>query len=308
MSSSKDIFLAIRSTSMEMIMPQPVYSPLRGKRSEITLPAFLAKTLPYHQIRVEPMFYSGSMLLAIKNPPAAEIINDMGGLLGDFWRTMRDDADFQRFFRMCNSTPYCESAFKEARLSQDDPDPVKRAWAFFVMNRHGHLDNKTRFEFITKNRSRRFMTEQASAYLSAVDHLHGFHERLRSTTYFSGRNPLDVIRQFDTPETLFVLTPKTSDKPLSSMCDLFPWEDIPEDFLAHEILNCLLGKVLVVLESGQPIDATFAKMRWKKLDFETRKERAWSINPLKPSRFWANFSFPDQMKCYCKPSVLKFQD
>lgn len=78
-------------------MPQPVYSPLRGKRSEITLPAFLAKTLPYHQIRVEPMFYSWSMLLAIKNPPAAEIINDMGGLLGDFWRTMRDDADFQRF-------------------------------------------------------------------------------------------------------------------------------------------------------------------------------------------------------------------
>ena len=152
------------------------------------------------------------------------------------------------------------------------------------------------------------MAEQASAYLSAVDHLHGFPERLRSTTYFSGRNPLDVIRQFDTPETLFVLTPKTSDKPLSSLCDLFPSEDIPEDFLAHEILNCLLGKVLVVLESGQPIDATFVKMRWKKLDFETRKERAWSINPLKPSRFWANFSFPDQWKCYCKPSVLKFQD
>jgi DNA adenine methylase len=286
---------------MEIMMPQPLYSPLRGKRSEVTLLAFLAKALPYHQLRVEPMFYSGSMLLAINDPPAAEIINDMGGLLGDFWRTMRDDADFQRFYRICNSTPYCESAFREARLSQDDPDPVKRAWAFFIMNRQGYRGDNNRFEFITKNRTRRFMTEQASAYLSAIDHLHDFHERLRSTTYFSGRNPLDLIHQFDSPETLFVLTPKTSDKPLSSLFDLFPSEDDPDGFFAHKVMLHLLGKVLVVLESGQPIDADFSKMGWNKLDFETRKERTWTISPRKPSRLWANFSFPSKLKCKCKP-------
>jgi hypothetical protein len=42
-------------------MPQPILSPLRGHRAEVSLLAAIAKQAPLHKIRIEPMFHTGSL-------------------------------------------------------------------------------------------------------------------------------------------------------------------------------------------------------------------------------------------------------
>ena len=190
-------------------MPQPILSPLPGRRAEVALPALLAPTLPIHHMRVEPIFHTGSLLFAIDDPPVAEVVNDTSGVLADFWRTMRDESAFKDFAKLCNSTPYSEAAFLEARMVLEDPDPVLRAWAFFVMNRMGTLENSSRLATISKKRTRRVMTEQAASFLSAVDRLPQFHERFRGVTHLS-RDPLAVVREFDQQDVLIVTTPQAS--------------------------------------------------------------------------------------------------
>jgi len=241
-------------------------------------------------MRIEPIFHTGSLLFSINDPPAAEVINDCGGLIGDFWRTMREEASFGRFLRLCHSTPFCEDAYQEALARIHDSDPVRRAWAFFTTNRQSALGNSKRFEYLSKQRTRRFMTEQASGFLSVVDRLPQFHERLKPVTYLSGKNPLDIIRQFDKPETLFVLTPKVSDKSFGSLHEFFPSQDKSYGYEVHNLIRNLVGHMLIVLESGQPMEQELKAMSWHKLDFETRNWTSWARTPPKPARLWANFS------------------
>ena len=277
-------------------MPQPILSPLRGKRVEVALPAFLAPTLPLHHMRVEPIFHTGSLLFAIDDPPVAEVVNDTGGVLAVFWRTMRDESAFNAFTKLCNSTPYSEAAFLEARMVLEDSDPVLRAWAFFVMNRMGTLENSSRLASISKKRTRRAMTEQAASFLSTVDKLPEFHQRFRSVTHLS-RDPLAVVREFDEHDVLIVITPQASKPGFRTLGELFGSDDSDYDFGVRQTLNNLTAFALVVIESGHPVESVFESMWWQRLDFETRTWHSWARKPPRPATIWGNFPFARETQC-----------
>jgi len=277
-------------------MPQPIFSPLRGKRAEVALPALLAPTLPIHHMRVEPIFHTGSLLFAIDDPPVAEVVNDTGGVLADFWRTMRDESAFKDFAKLCNSTPYSEAAFLEARMVLEDSDPVRRAWAMFVLNRMGTLENSSRLATISKKRTRRAMTEQAASFLSVVDMLPQFHERFRSVTHIS-RDPLAVVREFDQHDVLIVITPQASKPGFRTLGELFGSDDPGYDFDVRHTLNNLTAFAMVVIESGHPVDKVFESMWWHRLDFETRTWHSWARKPPRPARLWSNFHFARETEC-----------
>ncbi len=87
-----------------------------------------------------------------------------------------------------------------------EPHPVCRAVAFFVTCRQSMAGRQEHFAPLTRNRLRRGMNEQASAWISAVDGLAEVHSRLRRVVVLN-RDALDVIRSQDGPQTLFYLDP-----------------------------------------------------------------------------------------------------
>jgi DNA adenine methylase len=64
---------------------------------------------------------------------------------------------------------------------QDHPqaDPVQRAVRFFVLCRQSLAGRMDTFAPLSKNRTRRRMNEQASAWLTAVEGLPAVHARLK---------------------------------------------------------------------------------------------------------------------------------
>ena len=281
-------------------MPNPILSPLRGHRVEVALPAHLSSTLPDAHMRVEPLFYSGSLLFAVDDPPAAEVVNDTGGLLGDFWTVMRDEGEFQRFARLCQSTPFCERAFNEAKTMLAVPnletDRVKRAWAFFVMNRQGLLKDHTKFDTFSKKRTRRHMTESASSFLAAVDKLPKFHQRLRGVTVLS-RDPLDVCKEFDKHDVMIVITPRARDLPYRTVGEMFGSDDSDYDSEVRHVLSNLTAYVMIVLEQNQPVEQFFESWRFYHRNFEVRSWQSWSRKPPRPARIWTNFPLAVETEC-----------
>jgi hypothetical protein len=82
---------------------------------------------------------------------------------------------------------------------------VSLAWAFFVVNRMSRQGMGKSFAAPT-TRLRRGMNEHVSAWLTAVDGLPEFHERLRRVQ-ISKAPALRMLSEYDSPETLFYLDP-----------------------------------------------------------------------------------------------------
>ena len=172
---------------------------------------------------VEPYFGGGSVLLQMDPRGISEVANDIDGDLMQFWRALQNPSDFKKFQRKVEAIPFGHQPFFEtkARLAKvsDFMDgqtdaffqssfdgPVEKAIAFFVCARQSLAGRREDFSPLTRNRTRRGMNEQASAWLNAIDGLADVHARLRRVVILN-RLAVDVIRQQDGPRTLFYLDP-----------------------------------------------------------------------------------------------------
>jgi DNA adenine methylase len=138
------------------------------------------------------------------------VVNDVDGDLTAFWKALADPALFEGFRRRAQGTPFCEEVWAECRdLLQAgalDDDPARRAWAYFVLCRQSHMGALRTFAPRTQDRTRGGRNEQANAWLGAVDGLGAVHTRLKGVLVLN-RDALDVIREFDAPETFYYLDP-----------------------------------------------------------------------------------------------------
>jgi DNA polymerase-1 len=172
--------------------------------------SYLAKQIvalfPAHTHYVEP--YAGGLAVLLAKDPegVSEVANDLNGDLTNFWGTLRDEASFERFRRMAEATPFSETAWQEAGAHLADPDPVVRAFAFFVRVRQSMSGRGDCFAPLSRNRTRRGMNEQSSAWLNAVEGLAAVHERLKRVAILN-RPAIEVIKSQDGPGTLFYCDP-----------------------------------------------------------------------------------------------------
>lgn len=167
---------------------------------------------PPHLHYVEPFFGGGSVLFA--KPPAwveghSEVVCDLHGELINFWQVLQSEAWFLEFQRMVEATPFSEKLFKECESWAGDvtaPEP-QRAWNFFVRCRQSMAGRFASFAPLTRNRVRRGMNEQASAWWSAVEGLPEVHARLGRVVVLQANRACHTILQQDGPNTLFYLDP-----------------------------------------------------------------------------------------------------
>ena len=126
----------------------------------------------------------------------------------NFWKVIQSEKSFKQFQRIVEATPFSQSQWKEAgvRMVPRKELDVQAAVAFFVRCRQSRAGGFKGFAPLTRNRTRRCMNEQASAWLNGVEGLADVHERLKRVVVLCD-DALMIIKQQDGERTLFYLDP-----------------------------------------------------------------------------------------------------
>jgi len=180
-----------------MSAQQPLRSPVCFYGGKGQIAHRIIDLLPPHEAYCEPC--AGGLSVFFRKPPVAlETINDLDSGVVGFYRVLRDPEQFARFERMASLTPYAREEYNLCRVTwRQETDPVRRAWAWFVMVRlayggGGRHAPTTGWKVETTARHARgdgssfgyrVTNGQGSAsthWLSAIDALSRVHERLRN--------------------------------------------------------------------------------------------------------------------------------
>jgi DNA adenine methylase len=188
-------------------------SPLKSHGGKHYLAREIVSLMPPHTHYVEPYFGGGAVLFASNPEGVSEVANDLNGDLMNFWRVLQDRKSFIELSRRIASVPFSEVEWQEARniLAQPAEKPTRaeqidRAVRFFILCRQSMSGRCQEFTPLSRNRTRRGMNEQVSAWINAIDSLPAVHARLRRVVVLN-RPAVEVIRTQDGPNTLFYLDP-----------------------------------------------------------------------------------------------------
>lgn len=156
----------------------------------------------------EPYAGGLSVLLAMDPEGVSEVVGDKHPELTNFWRVMQREPVFGQFRGWMDGVPFSEVEFLEAgpNYVADPKADVLRAVNFFIRCRQSLAGRMKSFAPVTRNRTRRGMNEQVSAWLNAVEGLPAVHARLKRVVILND-DAINVIRKQDGPRTLFYLDP-----------------------------------------------------------------------------------------------------
>lgn len=166
--------------------------------------------MPPHLHYVEPYFGGGSVLFEKPCEGVSEVVSDLDRHLTIFWLVLRDQ--YEEFRRLAEATPVSlEEYQRAASVLKGEQEGAgyalaRIAWAFFVVARMSMAGRAKGFSPVSRNRTRRGMNEQASAWLSAVEGLPEVHARLKRVVILN-RPAVEVIKQQDGENTFFYLDP-----------------------------------------------------------------------------------------------------
>jgi len=185
-----------------------VNSPIKYPGGKYYLATWIVSLMPEHLTYVEP--YAGGLAVLLAKDPTntSEIINDLYSPLVNFWEALARPEIFEKFKRRCESTPFSERLWKRcgAYLEFDGSDAFESAFSFFVDCRMSLAGRMKSFAALTKDRLRRGMNEQVSAWLGSIEGLQEVHERVRRIMMLNDK-AINVIRRTDHKKTLFYLDP-----------------------------------------------------------------------------------------------------
>jgi DNA adenine methylase len=270
-----------------------ITSPLKWHGGKHYLSSKIVAMMPPHTHYVEPYAGGLSVLLAKHCEDVSEIVNDIDGDLSNFWSVLQSPDTFAEFVRLVDATPFSEREW----LNHDfwnrgiDPvsQPVEACHNFFVRCRQSLAGRMESFAAVSRNRTRRGMNEQVSAWLTAIEGLSAVHARLRRVLILKGK-ALDVIRQQDGPKTLFYLDPPYL--PETRTCpNVYKHEMTKEQHaeLCDTVCKCE-GKVIL---SGYPSELYHQMLElkgWKRRDFRLPNNSAGGKTKRRMTEsVWCNF-------------------
>jgi DNA adenine methylase len=239
---------------------------------------------PEHETYVEP--FGGAASVLLNKPPApVEVYNDLDERICRFFRVLREHGD--DFRRRLALTPYSEVEFRSAvEPSNDEVEQARRDFVRWRQSLGGRGDS---FSF-TLHRVRRQMADVVSGYLSAIDQqLPLVVERLR-TVQFVCRPAKEVIRAWDSPDTLFYCDPPYLHNTRAQSSRAVYGVEMSDD--AHEELGLVLkackGKVVL---SGYPSSLYGNIFRdWQTVEIEIPNHAAGGRQKTRMREvLWLNF-------------------
>lgn len=283
-------------------MKTAVASPLKWHGGKSYLAARIVAMMPKHLHYVEPFAGGLSVLLAKEPEGVSEVVNDLHGGVTNFWNVLGDTHRFEEFRRKCEATPFSESVWDEvddylryqSQFGQPDGPteafPEYCAWAFFIRCRQSLAGRMDAFAPLSRNRVRRGMNEQASAWLTAVEGLPAVHARLKRVVVLN-RDALDVIRQQDGPNTLFYLDPPYLTETRAA-------GEVYEHEMTHQqhvrllgVLAVVQGKFMLSGYPSRPYDDFAAVHNWHRTEFSLPNNSAGGKAKRRMTEcVWTNFT------------------
>ena len=172
---------------------------------------FLPKLLPlipYSRVYVEPFGGGGSVFFARK-PSPSECYNDLDGNLVNLMRVIRNPETCAELERQLKLTLYAReekaSAWKLLKTKTYAND-IERAWALFVVINMwfgGGVNGSWGF---TKEKSDNGMANVVNAYQKRLTLFTTWLDRLKDAQ-IDNQDAVKIIKNFDTPETVFYCDP-----------------------------------------------------------------------------------------------------
>jgi DNA adenine methylase len=161
-----------------------------------------------HRVYVEPFGGAGSVLMRKKRSPM-EVYNDLWGTVVNVFRILRDPNQAAELARLLYLTPFSREEFEaiqDATLAQ--LSMIERARCTILRSLAGFGSASTNGAHSTGFRasSAESSTTPAIDWANYPTHIPRFVERLRGVL-IENRSALDVIKQHDSPSTLFYLDP-----------------------------------------------------------------------------------------------------
>lgn len=258
--------------------------------------------MPPHLHYVEPYFGGGAVLLA-RDPMderffwgkvshergVSEVVNDIDGDLMNFWRVLQKTQDFRKFQRIIQAVPFSQSKWEQAAEDLGS-GRVERAVRFFVWCRQSRAGKMNDFATLTRNRTRRGMNEQASAWLTCVEGLPAVHDRLKRVVVLND-GAIKIIRQQDGPKTLFYCDPPYLHQTRASTDD-YQREMTEQDHIELlETLASIEGKFMLSGYDNE-LYARFAKRhKWRRVEFDLPNNAAGGKAKRRMiERVWMNYA------------------
>jgi DNA adenine methylase len=168
---------------------------------------WLLPLLPSCHHYCEPFSGSAAVLLN-RAPSPVETYNDLDGEVANFFRVLRDDKE--RLIEAIGLTPFSREEFAIACEIDPSVTPLERARRFFVRARQvrtGLAQTASLGRWANCiNTSRAGMSGVISRWLGSIEDLPEIAERLLRIQ-IENRPAVDVIRLYDSPDTLFYCDP-----------------------------------------------------------------------------------------------------
>jgi len=278
-------------------------SPIKFHGGKFVLAQWIISHFPQHIHYVEPYFGGGNVLL--QKPDEwieghSEVVNDLDYGLSMFWRTLRSPGAFEDFKRIVEATPFSQTEFKKSgpivHANNISLSLHEKAAAFFIRNRQSRQGLGKDFSTITRNRIRRGMNEQVSAWLTAIEGLPEIHDRLKRVVIFND-DALSVIKHQDDRQSLFYCDPTYLHKDEDGTSIRVTTSDYKHEMTLEDhvnlldVLSMIKGKFIL---SGYPskLYARYAKLcNWSYAEKEVKASS--SSKKVKDKRMeclWMNFA------------------
>lgn len=182
-------------------MPRPV---MRYHGGKYRLASWIVSHLPAARVRVDAFAGAASVTLAAPRAPV-EVINDLSDDVVTVFRVLRDPALALRLAEALRLTPWSRTEFDAASEPTDDAIETARRVIFRSYAGFGGGANRTyntgfRAVCLTQN------SHPVLAWSGYADAIPRFTARLRGVV-IEKRDALDLLSDFDNPDTLFYLDP-----------------------------------------------------------------------------------------------------
>jgi len=256
--------------------------------------------MPPHLHYVEPFFGGGAVLFAKPRELIeghSEVVNDLDTDLTNFWQVLQRPDCFAEFCRLVETIPFSEYEFDSATTYRQNlglrgfsPCPETAAM-FFVRYRQSRQGLGSCFATLSRNRTRRGMNEQVSAWLSAVEGLPAAHERLKRVVILND-DACTVIRQQDGPKTLFYCDPPYLAETRTAT-DCYGQFEMTEDqhYYLLRTLAKIKGQFLLSGYRSNLYDRWADKHGWYRADFPIdNKASSAKTKPKMVECVWSNFT------------------
>ncbi len=168
---------------------------------------WLLPLLPQCHHYCEPFAGSAAVLLN-REPSKVETYNDIDGEVVNFFRVLREQ--HEELIRLIRLTPFSREEYYLAIYGDTDDNPVERARRFYIkarQTRTGLAQTASLGRWANcKDTSRAGMSGVVSRWLGGIDALEEIARRL-IRVQIENRPAIDVIRLYDSPDTLFYCDP-----------------------------------------------------------------------------------------------------